>query len=331
LHDSRSHQFLEPQRGKPDTREVRICQLEVVPNSARAPIFLQLFDNPVKGSKMKAIESTSTTQLVIEPGRNQKQYWLDLWRSRELFFFLAWRDLLVRYKQTVVGVSWSLIRPLLTIVVLTVVFGKLGKMPSGGVPYPLLVLCGVLPWGFFSTAFTESGNSLVSNSNLISKVYFPRVVIVVSSVITSFVDFLISAAILVALMVWYRFAPPLAVLLLPVMLLLVFGASVGVGLWVAALMVKYRDFRFIVPFIVQFGLYVSPVGFQSSIVPQKYRLLYALNPMAGIIDGFRLCLLGSRTGIYQLGILIAAVETIILVASGIWYFRKMEQGFADSI
>jgi lipopolysaccharide transport system permease protein len=273
----------------------------------------------------------SANQLIIEAGRTQRQYWRDLWRSRELFYFLAWRDLLVRYKQTVVGVSWSLIRPLLTMVVLTVVFGKFGKMPSGGVPYPLLVFCGMLPWGFFSTAFTESGNSLVSNANLISKIYFPRVVIVVSSIITSFVDFLISAAFLVVLMLWYRYEPPMAVLFLPLMLLLVFGASVGVGLWVAALMVKYRDFRFIVPFIVQFGLYVSPVGFQSSIVPERFRLLYALNPMVGIIDGFRLCLLGTRNGIYKPGIVIAIIDVIVLVASGIWYFRKTEQGFADAI
>jgi lipopolysaccharide transport system permease protein len=183
------------------------------------------------------------TQLVIEAGHTERQYWRDLWRYRELFYFLSWRDLLVRYKQTFVGVGWSLIRPLLTMLVLTVVFGKLGKMPSGGVPYPLLVLCGMLPWQFFSNAMTESGNSLVSNSNLISKVYFPRMVIIVSSVITSFVDFLISALFLVALMLWYRYVPPLAVLFLPGFLLLVLGASLGIGLWIGALMVKYRDFR----------------------------------------------------------------------------------------
>jgi lipopolysaccharide transport system permease protein len=278
-----------------------------------------------------AIETSSAGQLVIEAGRSQRQYWRDLWRYRELLYFLAWRDLLVRYKQTVVGVSWSLIRPLLTMVVLTVVFGKLGKMPSGKVPYPLLVFCGMLPWLFFSTAITESGNSLVSNANLISKVYFPRIIIVVSSVVTSFVDFMISAAFLVVLMIWYRYLPPAAVVFLPVFLILVFGASVGVGLWIAALMVEYRDFRFIVPFIVQFGLYISPVGFQSSIVPERFRFLYALNPMVGIIDGFRLCILGMRTGIYLPGMLIAVIDVIVLIVSGLWYFRKTEQGFADAI
>ena len=271
------------------------------------------------------------TQLLIEAGRTERQYWRDLWRYRELFYFLAWRDLLVRYKQTFVGVGWSLIRPLLTMLVLTVVFGKLGKMPSGGLPYPLLVLCGMLPWQFFSNAMAESGNSLVGNSGLISKVYFPRLVIVVSSVITSFVDFLISAIFLAALMIWYRYVPPLAVAFLPFFVLLAFGASLGVGLWIAALMVKYRDFRFIVPFIVQFGLYISPVGFQSSVVPDRFRLLYALNPMVGIIDGFRWCLLGAHNGIYRIGLGVAVLEVIVLVASGIWYFRKTEQTFADLI
>jgi lipopolysaccharide transport system permease protein len=270
-------------------------------------------------------------ELVIEAGRTERQYWRDLWRYRELFYFLAWRDLLVRYKQTVVGVGWSLIRPLLTTIVLTVVFGKLGKMPSGGLPYPLLVLCGTLPWQFFSTAMTESGNSLVMNSNLISKVYFPRVIIIVSSVITSFVDFLISAVFLVVLMIWYHYTPPAAVLFVPFFVLLAFGAALGVGLWIAALMVEYRDFRFIVPFIVQFGLYISPVGFQSSVVPERFRLLYALNPLVGVIDGFRWCLLGTQNGVYRPGIAVAIIDVIVLVASGIWYFRKTEQTFADVI
>ena len=271
------------------------------------------------------------SQLIIEAGRTEREYWRDLWRYRELFYFLAWRDLLVRYKQTYAGVAWSLIRPLLTMVVLTVVFGKLGKMPSGGVPYPLLVICGMLPWQFFSTAMSESGNSLVGNSNLISKVYFPRLVIIVSSVITSFVDFLISAVFVVLLMIWYRFPPPAAVLFLPFFVLLAFGASLGVGLWISALMVEYRDFRFIVPFMVQFGLYISPVGFQSSIVPAKFRLLYGLNPMVGVIDGFRWCLLGAKSSIYWLGLGIAVIDVIVLMASGIWYFRKTEQTFADVI
>jgi lipopolysaccharide transport system permease protein len=270
-------------------------------------------------------------QLLIEAGRTEGLYWRDLWRYRELFYFLAWRDLLVRYKQTIVGVSWSLIRPLLTMLVLTIVFGKLGKMPSGGVPYPLLVFCGMLPWLFFSTAMSESGNSLVANANLISKVYFPRLVIIVSSVITSFVDFLISAVFLVLLMIWYRHPPPAGVVFLPLFVLLAFAASLAVGLWIAALMVEYRDFRFIVPFLVQFGLYISPVGFQSSVVPERFRLWYALNPMVGVIDGFRWCLLGAPSRIYPAELVVAVADVIVLLLSGIWYFRKTEQTFADVI
>jgi lipopolysaccharide transport system permease protein len=270
------------------------------------------------------------SELVIEAGRAERQYWRDIWRYRELFFFFAWRDLLVRYKQTAVGISWSLIRPLLTMVILTVVFGKLGKMPSGGVPYSVLVFCGILPWLFFSTALTESGNSLVSNSGMISKVYFPRLAITASSVITSLVDFLISCGFLIVLMFWYHLRPPVFVLAVPFFVLMTFAASLGVGMWVAALMVKYRDFRFIVPFVVQFGLYVSPVGFQSSVVPARYRLLYALNPMVGIIDGFRWCILGSRPA-YVASIAIAVIDVTLLVVSGIWYFRNTERTFADII
>lgn len=271
------------------------------------------------------------TQLVIEAGRTERQYWRDIWRYRELFYFLAWRDLLVRYKQTFIGVSWSLIRPLLTMAVLTFVFGKLGRMPSGGVPYPLLVFCGMLPWQFFSAAIAETGNSLVSNSALISKVYFPRLIIAGSSVITSMVDFLISGGFLVVLMFWYRYVPPIAVLLLPLFLLLAVAASLGFGLWIAALMVKYRDFRFIVPFIVQFGLYLSPVGFQSSVVPSRFQLFYSINPMVGIIDGFRWCLLGARSKTFPLALAICVIEVAAVLVSGIWYFRETERTFADVI
>jgi len=274
-------------------------------------------------------------ELIIEAGRTERQYWRDLWKYRELFYFLAWRDLLVRYKQTTVGVAWSLIRPFLTLVVLTVVFGKLGKMPSGGVPYPLLVICGLLPWQFFSTALSESGNSLVTNSNLISKVYFPRLVVPASSVITSFVDFLISAAFLVILLFWYHFVPSPTIALLPLFVILAVAVSFGVGLWIAALMVEYRDFRFIVPFIVQFGLYASPVGFWSSMVSERYgehgRLLYSLNPIVGVIDGFRWCILGGEQTLYWPGVMVSVLGTIFLLVTGIWYFRKTERTFADVI
>jgi lipopolysaccharide transport system permease protein len=270
-------------------------------------------------------------ELVIEAGRAERQYWRDLWRYRELLYFLAWRDVLVRYKQTLVGVAWALIRPVLTMIVLTIVFGRLAKMPSGGVPYPLLVLCGMLPWQFFANALSESGSSLVNNTSLISKVYFPRLVVPMSSVVTSFLDFLISAAFLVVLMLWYGYAPSPRVILVPLFIGLAFGAALGAGLWTAALMVKYRDFRFIIPFVVQFGLYASPVPFQSSIVPERWRLLYSLNPMVGIIDGFRWSVLGGEQALYPPGFLVSVLSVLFLVWSGVWYFRRTERGFADVI
>ena len=270
-------------------------------------------------------------QLEIHAGRAERNYWYDLWRYRELFYFLAWRDILVRYKQTIVGVAWSLIRPLLTMLILTLVFGKFGKMPSGGVPYPLLVFAGMLPWQFFSTALSECGNSLVTNSNLITKVYFPRLIVPASSVITSSIDFLISASFLVVVMIWYRFLPPANILFLPFFVLLAFGASFGAGVWIAALMVEYRDFRFIVPFIVQFGLYISPVGFSSHVVPEQWRFVYSLNPMAGVIDGFRWCILGGEHQLYPLGVAASVAGTFFLVSTGIWYFRRTERSFADVI
>jgi lipopolysaccharide transport system permease protein len=269
--------------------------------------------------------------LTINAGTTERQYWRDLWKYRELFYFLAWRDILVRYKQTVVGIAWSLIRPLLTMLILTVVFGKLGKMPSGGVPYALLVFCGMLPWQFFSIALSESGNSLVGNSNLISKVYFPRLVVPASSVITSFVDFLISGVFLALLLVWFQYVPSPRIVLLPIFVLLAFTASFGVGLWIAALMVKYRDFKFIVPFIVQFGLYISPVGFLSDVVPQDWRMLYSLNPMVGVIDGFRWCILGGQHDIDVPAILLSVGVTLVVLVTGIGYFRRTERDFADVI
>lgn len=270
-------------------------------------------------------------KLVIEAGRAEKHYWKDLWRYRELFAFLAWRDILVRYKQTVVGVAWSLIRPLLTMLVLTFVFGNLSKMPSGGVPYPLIVFCGMLPWQFFASGLSESGNSLVNNSSLISKIYFPRLIIPASSVITSFVDFLISATFMTILMFWYKFTPSNNIVYLPLFMFLGFSAAFSVGVWVAALMVRYRDFRFIIPFAVQFGLYISPVGFLSSVVPEQYRLLYSLNPISGVIDGFRWSILGGEHTLYTNGIILSTSTVLITAVSGIAYFRKTEKTFADVI
>lgn len=271
-------------------------------------------------------------RVTIEAGRTERQYWRDLWKYRELFYFLAWRDLLVRYKQTVVGVSWSVIRPVLTVGVLTIVFSKFAKMPSGGVPYPLLVFCAMLPWQFFATALAESGQSLVNNTNLISKVYFPRLIVPTSSVIVSLVDFLISGLLLIVLMGWYKFVPPINILFLPVFIILAFAASFSVGLWIAALMVKYRDFRFIVPFAVQLGFYATPVGYlYQEVVPEKYWLLYSLNPMVGIIDGFRWSVLGGEHVIYWPAMAISLGWVVVLLCSGAWYFRRMERTFADVI
>lgn len=274
---------------------------------------------------------SSHPRLIIEAGRTERQYWQDLWRYRELFYFLSWRDILVRYKQTAIGIVWALIRPLLTMIVFTIVFSNLAKLPSGGVPYPILVFAAMLPWQFFANALSECSNSLIINSNLIAKVYFPRLIIPISAVIVSFVDFLISGMILLGLMVIYNFVPSWRIVTLPLFTLLAFAAAMGVGLWLAALNVQYRDFRYIVPFIVQFGLYISPVGFSSSIVPEQWRLLYSLNPMVGVIDGFRWAILGSSTSIYWAGFLLSIALVTLILASGIWYFRRMERTFADVI
>ncbi|KAB8320278.1 ABC transporter permease [Tolypothrix campylonemoides VB511288] len=278
----------------------------------------------------------STKELTIEAGRAEKQYWKDLWTYRELFYFLAWRDILVRYKQTAIGLAWALLRPFLTMIVFTVVFGNIAKLPSeGNAPYPIMVYSALLPWQFFSGALSECSNSLINNANLVSKVYFPRLIVPTSAVIVSFVDFMISGMILLALMAWYNFVPGWRILTLPIFILIAFAASIGAGLWLAALNVKYRDFRFIVPFIVQFGLYVSPVGFSSKIIAERFSeqllLLYSVNPMVGVIDGFRWAILGGESQIYLPGFALSVAFVIVLLCSGIWYFRKTERKFADII
>ena len=276
-------------------------------------------------------ENISQPELVIEAGKTEKQYWQDLWRYRELFYFLAWRDILVRYKQTVIGIAWALIRPFLTMVVFTVIFGRLAKLPSEGVPCPILVFAAMLPWQFFANSLSECSSSLISNARLISKVYFPRLVVPTSAVVVSFVDFMISGMILLALMIWYNFIPGWRILTLPLFISIAFAASMGAGLWFASLNVQYRDFRYIVPFIVQFGLYISPVGFSSSVVPEQWRLLYSLNPMVGVIDGFRWSILGSESNLYLPGFILSLVIVFLLLFGGIWFFRKMERKFADVI
>ena len=269
--------------------------------------------------------------LIIEPNRTTVAFFRELLRYRELFYFLAWRDILVRYKQTVIGIAWSVIRPLLTMLVFTIVFGRLARLPNEGVPYPILVFSAMLPWQYFANAMQESSNSLIAESRLISKVYFPRLIVPASSVIVSAVDFLISLALLGLLMLGYGFVPSWTLLFMPFFFLLATLAALGAGFWLSALNVKYRDFRYIVPFLVQFGLYVSPVGFSSSVVPERWRLLYSLNPMVGVIDGFRWCVQGTASSLYLPGFLISAAISVLAFFSGVWFFRRTERFFADFI
>ena len=269
--------------------------------------------------------------IVIEPDKGMSQYWQDLWRYRGLFYFLAWRDILVRYKQTVIGVAWSVIRPLLTMIVFTVIFGKLAKFPSEGVPYPILVFAAMLPWQMFSNALSESSDSLITNSNMLTKVYFPRLVMPTSAVVVSLVDFLISFSILCTLMVWFKFLPGIRILTLPLFLILALMTALGCGFWLSALNVRYRDFRYVVPFIVQFGLYISPVGFSSTVVPDKWRLIYSINPMVGVIDGFRWAILGGQSRLYMPGFILSIAVALAIFWFGLLYFRKMEMTFADEV
>jgi len=270
--------------------------------------------------------------IIIEAGRQERHYWLDLWRYRELFSVLASRDLSVRYKQTVIGVLWAIIRPVLTMLVFTVIFGQIARLPADGTaPYVLMVFAGILPWAFFSTGLSEASNSLINNANLISKVYFPRLIVPIATVVVAFVDFLISFGLLILLMVWYRVMPDWRILILPAFVLLAFLASVGPALWIAALNVKYRDFRYVIPFIVQFGLYVSPVGFSSSVVPEQWRFLYSLNPMVGVIDGFRWCILGGQSNLYPASMVTSIVVTTFFLWLGVNRFRNIEKSLADLI
>jgi lipopolysaccharide transport system permease protein len=281
----------------------------------------------------KAREDTPVAhELIIEPDRTERLYWQDLWRYRELFQVLAWRDIAVRYKQTVIGAAWAILRPLLTMAVFTVIFGRLARLPSdGAAPYALMVFAGMLPWSFFSTALVDASNSLISNANLITKVYFPRLIVPIAAVMAAFVDFLISFSILLVLMIWYQFLPGWQIVLLPVFAGIAFMASIGFGVWITALNVKYRDFRYVIPFIVQLGLYVSPVGFSSSVIPDQWRLVYSLNPLVGVIDGFRWCLLGGESQVYLPGVALSIGVTAFFLWLGIRQFRKMEKSFADLI
>jgi lipopolysaccharide transport system permease protein len=268
--------------------------------------------------------------LILEPGRADWNYWRDIWAYRELFAILAWRDIAVRYKQTVIGAAWAVVRPFLTTVVFTVVFGRLANLPSeGAAPYPLLVFAGMLPWFLFSTILGEASGSLVGNANLVGKIYFPRIIIPCAAAVVALVDFAINLAVLFGLMLWYGYLPSWHMLLLPGFVGLAMLASLGPAFILTALNVKYRDFRFIIPFVVQFGLYVSPVGFSSAIVPVEWRFWYSLNPVVGVIDGFRWCILGGESQLYLPGLLLSLAVVAVFLWLGIVQFRRTERSFAD--
>ena len=268
--------------------------------------------------------------LVLEPGRAERHYWRDIWHYRELFAILAWRDVSVRYKQTVIGIAWAVVRPFLTMVVFTIVFGRLAKLPTAGTaPYPIMVFAGMLPWFLFSSVLSEASNSLVANTNLVGKVYFPRIIIPSATAVVALVDLAINFVMLVGLMIWFAYLPSWRAVFLPLFVVLALCASLGPSLVMTALNVKYRDFRYIIPFIVQFGVYISPVGFSSAIVPEKWRFWFALNPIVGPIDGFRWCLLGAPLDLREFAI--SCAVTAILLWLGIAYFRRTERSFADII
>lgn len=270
--------------------------------------------------------------LVIEAGRADSQYWRDLWRYRELFYFLSWRDILVRYKQTAIGIAWAVIRPFLTLIVFTVIFSNLAKLPTqSGAPYPILVLTALLPWQFFANSLAQTSSSLVNNANLISKIYFPRLIVPASAIVVNFIDFLVSGLLLLGLMIWYDYVPTWRIVTLPFFVAIAALTAFGIGLWFASLYVKFRDIAQVIPFMIQLGLYVSPVGYSIEIIPQQWRFLYSLNPIVGVIDGFRWAILRGDQSLYLPGFALAITTTILFVWSGIWYFRRVERSFADII
>lgn len=277
-------------------------------------------------------EGLGNFDLIIEPNKTTSDFLYELVKFRELFFFMAWRDILVRYKQTVIGVAWSVVRPLLSMVIFTVIFGRVAKMPTeGSVPYPIMVFSALLPWQYFANSMQQSSESMLRSANMISKIYFPRLILPTSSVLVSAVDFFISFVLMCGLMVIYRFMPSRTVIFLPIFFMLATFTALGLGYWFSAIGIKYRDFRFIMPFIVQFGLYVSPVGFSSSVIPARWRILYSLNPMVGVIDGFRWCIQGTSDSLYLPGFIISMITSTLVFYYGMKYFRKTERFFADFI
>ena len=289
-------------------------------------MFIDLLRRWIKPAKLGEFD------LIIEPHKTTSDFIYELVKFRELFFFMAWRDILVRYKQTVIGVAWSVIRPLLSMIIFTVIFGRVAKMPTeGSVPYPIMVFSALLPWQYFANSMQQSSESMLRSANMVSKIYFPRLILPTSAVLVSAVDFFISFVLLCLLMVFYRFIPSPMILLLPIFFIPATTSALGVGYWFSAFSVKYRDFRHIMPFVVQFGLYVSPVGFSSSVIPARWRLVYSLNPMVGVIDGFRWCIQGTSDSLYLPGFIISMITSTLIFYYGMKYFRKTERFFADFI
>ncbi|HNZ70480.1 MAG TPA: ABC transporter permease [Candidatus Dojkabacteria bacterium] len=280
---------------------------------------------------MEKKDNTNVKMTVIEANKSGKYYWRDLWTYRELFIFLAWRDILVRYKQTIIGVAWSILRPVITMIVLTVIFGRLAGLPSENIPYPILVYSALLPWNFFANSFSEGSNSLIANSNMLSKIYFPRIIVPTSTIVVNIIDTAIAFLILFVLMIYYNYFPNINIIFMPLFFIIALVTTLGASYFISALNVKYRDFRFVVPFIVQFGLYISPVGFASTNIPENFRLLYYLNPMAGVIDGFRWSLLRTDQELFIPGIALAILMSLVIFTIGLSYFRKTEKEFADVI
>lgn len=273
-----------------------------------------------------------SVEVVLEAGRTERNYWRDLWRYRELFQILAWRDFAVRYRQTFVGVAWAGLRPILTMIVLTVIFNRIAGLTSEGkAPYALMVMAGMLPWIFFSTGLADASNSLLTNTNLLTKVYFPRLILPAATILVSVVDFVIQLVLLAAMMVWYGYAPDWRILTLPLLMVMAFLAALGPALWITAISVRYRDFRFVTPFLVQFGLYVTPVGFAFSKIPAEWQTLYALNPMVGVVNAFRWAILGGDTPFYGTSVAISAGMIAVMLWIGLRQFRRLENSFADLI
>jgi lipopolysaccharide transport system permease protein len=274
---------------------------------------------------------SSEDVVIIEAGRSNAHYWRDLWRYRELLYFIARRDIAVRYKQTVLGIAWAVLRPLAAMVVFTLIFGRIANLPSDGAPYSLLVFTGMVPWFFFAAALSESSNSLLANANLLSKVYFPRLLVPVAALGAPLVDLLVGIVLLVLLMLWLGYPPNLRMFALPAFMLLAYCAALGLGLWFAALNIQYRDFQFVVPFLIQFGLFASPIGYSSKLIPEQWRLLFSLNPMVSVIDGFRWALLGEPFSFHLDALFFSVLLTAIVLAGGLWFFRRTERALADVI